>query len=111
MTLLLVDDDETFLRSLRRQLVRYAEVLTATDADEAIRVLEEFGVAAILTDHQMPGRTGVELLEEARRRWPATRRVLTSGAGLRNIDSLIESGIVDASSRFVFGSNELGGIS
>jgi len=43
------------------------EVVSAANADEAMRVLESQRIDLLLTDFQMPGRNGVELIEAARR--------------------------------------------
>ncbi|MGH1462937.1 MAG: sigma-54-dependent transcriptional regulator, partial [Neptuniibacter sp.] len=55
------------------------DVITASSADEALRLLEHNSVHAILCDQRMPDKTGVELLIEARERWPQTARLILSG--------------------------------
>jgi len=41
-------------------------VVAAADANEAMKVLEREHIDLLLTDFQMPGRNGVELIEAAR---------------------------------------------
>lgn len=77
---LLVDDDPRVLSALRRGLRREALTIeTAANGREALAMLEREPVALVVSDHKMPGMTGIELLETVRRRWPRTRRILLSG--------------------------------
>lgn len=78
-TLLLVDDEQHSLAAMRMALEDDFECLTALDADEAMRLMEENFVQAIFCDHRMPGRTGVEFLAEVRERWPETVRIIITG--------------------------------
>jgi CheY-like chemotaxis protein len=64
--LLLVDDEERILSALGRALRREGyELLCAEGAAEALGILEARAVDAILTDHKMPGMTGLAFLERA----------------------------------------------
>jgi two-component system response regulator HupR/HoxA len=78
-TLLLVDDEEHSLAAMRMALEDDFECLTALNADEAMRLMEENFVQAIFCDHRMPGKTGVEFLIEVRERWPETVRIIITG--------------------------------
>ena len=96
-TILLVDDQPAILRALRRQLARQAKftVVAAPSVDDAIATLETTDITMILTDYEMEGRNGVDLLREVRSRWPGTRRFLMSGAMVPAADELIGSGLVE----------------
>lgn len=77
-TLLLVDDDLTFLRSLERELKQRApdlEVYTASDAVEALLLVGTARPQAVLLDAYMPGMNGVEVCRRLREA-PATRGLL-----------------------------------
>lgn len=77
---LIVDDEESILRSVQRLLRNQPyEVVTAGGAKEAIAIFERETVHLVMADHRMPGRTGVELLREIRDRWPKTIRIILSG--------------------------------
>ncbi len=77
---LLVDDEESILRALRRLLRGQPyEVVTTGGAEEALRLLEKEPAHLVMSDHRMPGQTGVEFLREVRRRWPDTIRIILSG--------------------------------
>jgi CheY-like chemotaxis protein len=79
-SILLVDDEPRVLSALQRGLRREAvEVETAGSAEEALALLESRSFALVISDHKMPGMTGVELLTRVRRAWPATERILLSG--------------------------------
>lgn len=77
--ILLVDDDALVLRSLARILRRGFDVVTATDAADAIEKIEE-GLHAIITGHDLgPGPDGRAVLADARVRAPNAKRTLMSG--------------------------------
>jgi len=78
-TVLCVDDEVRSLETLERTLDEEFDVLTATDAEQALTLLEQNTVHAVLCDQRMPGKTGVELLTEVRERWPQTARLILSG--------------------------------
>ena len=78
-TLLLVDDEEHSLNSMRMALEDDFECVTALDAEEATRLMQENDIQAIFCDHRMPGRSGVEFLTEVRERWPETVRIIITG--------------------------------
>jgi DNA-binding NtrC family response regulator len=66
--ILVVDDDE----GIRENIVDLLSseeyrVLSAGDAAEALRVMKSEKIDLLLTDFQMPGANGVELIEAARR--------------------------------------------
>ena len=61
--LLLVDDEENILRSLRRVLRRGDWLIeTAPDAESALQIFEKFSPGVVMSDFRMPGMNGVELL-------------------------------------------------
>lgn len=77
---LLVDDEPPILRSLTRLLAFEAyELATAETAAAALTELTRSETAVVLTDFDLGGVDGVELLREARRLSPDTSRILFSG--------------------------------
>jgi two-component system, probable response regulator PhcQ len=81
-TLLVVDDDPLVLTALTRMLNRDGYVvLSARDAVEALQVLARGPVDVLISDIDMPGMNGVDLLAEVKARWPDVVRILLSGRG------------------------------
>lgn len=78
-TLLLIDDEERILRSLRMLFFMSYNVRMTTDPQEAIRILREEKVHVIVSDQRMPTMQGSELLRIARETSPATMRILLTG--------------------------------
>lgn len=78
--LLLVDDEEQILTALQRSLRREGyELVLARTPREALVQLDEQRFDAVLSDHKMPGMTGLELLEHVARLQPEAARVLITG--------------------------------
>lgn len=75
---LYVDDEEQALKYFKRGFEKQFRVLTATSVDQALGLVQEQAeqIGVVITDQRMPGRNGVELLTELRKRWPAIVRVL-----------------------------------
>lgn len=91
-TLLLVDDEDRILSALRRCLRREGyEILTADCVSAALQVLESQRVDLVLSDHKMPGRSGVELLREVRRIQPSAGRLLITGWSQAVSDAELEA--------------------
>jgi DNA-binding NtrC family response regulator len=80
--ILVVDDDDGIRENLAElfELVGYS-ILSAGSAPEALRMLSANDVDLLLTDYRMPGPTGVELIESARRVKPGLRAVLMTAFG------------------------------
>ena len=83
---ILVVDDEALIRMAMISIGEDAGylVVEAANADEAITLLEHRqGIAAVLTDINMPGSMdGLQLSHVIRARWPRIGLVLTSGRSL-----------------------------
>ncbi len=72
--ILVVDDHEEFRRGVSQFLRRVGhEVDEAANGLLAMRIMEEHPVDLVLTDINMPGMNGIELLTELTTRWPDAR--------------------------------------
>lgn len=78
--ILYVDDDDQVSKYFRLLFARDYQVLTAASAKEALNILEreDRRVTMIVSDQRMPERTGVELLEEVKERYPRIIRLITT---------------------------------
>lgn len=80
LTLLLVDDEENILNSLRRVLRGESyKLLTAASGEAALEQLQSVHVDLVISDARMPGMDGATLLAEVQRRWPGCVRILLTG--------------------------------
>ncbi len=68
---LYVDDEPDNLELFQIQFQGDVEVVTATSADEALRILERRPIGLILADERMPGTTAF-ILGAGVQRWPDT---------------------------------------
>lgn len=95
-TLLLVDDEENILASLRRLLRRDGyRILTADSGNAGLELLAENRVDVIVSDQRMPGMTGVEFLRRVKTMHPETVRLVLSGyTELQSITDAINEGAI-----------------
>jgi DNA-binding NtrC family response regulator len=81
-TLLVVDDDEGMRENLQELFESLGyRVLTAAGTAEALKAMETTSIDLLLTDYKMPGPSGVELIEIARRKRPKLRAILMTAFG------------------------------
>ena len=93
-TLLLVDDEENILSSLRRLLRRDGyTILTATCGQQGLELMAAHPVDVILSDQRMPAMTGVEFLRKAKAMNPDSVRMVLSGyTDLQSVTDAINEG-------------------
>jgi two-component system response regulator HupR/HoxA len=77
--LLLVDDDPSLLETTAALLEDDFDVLKASSAEAALKLLESHPVAVICTDFQMGGMNGLELLRRVYGSAPRRCGVLVTG--------------------------------
>ncbi|MES2508167.1 MAG: hybrid sensor histidine kinase/response regulator [Verrucomicrobiota bacterium] len=77
---LYVDDEEKALHYFRQMFEDEFVIHTASNAAEGYRILESYGtqIGVLLTDQRMPGESGVELMDRARRLHPNLVRILVT---------------------------------
>lgn len=89
-TVLIVDDEESILKSLRRLLKELdANIVTAPNGNEALKILSNARISLIISDQRMPGMTGVELLQRSRDIAPDSVRILLTGYA--DIDATVDA--------------------
>ena len=78
--LLLVDDEENILRSLRRVLRRGDwQIETAADGEAGLRIFERFQPGVVISDFRMPGMNGVDFLARVKEMAPHVQRIMLTG--------------------------------
>ncbi len=87
---LLVDDEQFNLKVLRSFLEETHLVHEAGSGAEALVIAGQVSLDVVVTDQRMPGMTGVELLEELRRRRPDVPGIVLTGyADMQAIESAV----------------------
>jgi DNA-binding NtrC family response regulator len=77
---LCVDDDPILLQAIVRSLGAVdAEILSTTKPHAALEMVGSRNIAVLVSDHEMPDMTGIELATAARRLRPDTVRILLTG--------------------------------
>ena len=94
--ILVVDDDEFIRNMFDAFLTENYICVTAASSDEALAALARDTYGLVISDIQMPGRNGVELLREIRQRYPDTAVIMISGiARPQRIRDALQLGAVD----------------
>tara|TARA_B110000196_G_C21143160_1_gene664960 strand:+ start:1682 stop:3001 length:1320 start_codon:yes stop_codon:yes gene_type:complete len=89
-TVLLVDDEENILKSIRRALrSSNIHILMATSGKEGLELLSNQAVNLIISDMRMPEMTGAEFLSKAANLYPEIPRILMTGYS--DMDSTIQA--------------------
>lgn len=80
-TTILLVDDEPAIRDMMADFLsaKSYHVLTARSGKEALGLLQRHSVDVVITDEEMPGMKGSELLVEVRRDYPETIRIMLTG--------------------------------
>lgn len=86
---LLVDDEEAFVKTLGKRLsAKGLDVLTAASGEEALRKLEqEVLVDVVVLDLKMPGIGGIETLRRIKKSHPMVEVIILTGFG--SIDTAV----------------------
>jgi DNA-binding NtrC family response regulator len=78
-TLLIVDDEAEMRRALKRTLDEEPyRILEADGAQAAMTILAREPVHVVLSDHNMPGMSGLDLLRTIALRWPMVVRMMVT---------------------------------
>lgn len=94
--LLVVDDDESPREVIYDFLMMEGyDCLMATNAEEAIGILGQNEVSLVITDINMPGMSGVELLKCIKSDYSADALVMTGYIGKYSYEDIIEAGADD----------------
>ena len=86
-TVLIVDDvlaDRMLAEGLLKKQLN-VDVAQANDGESALAYMAENSVDVVVTDLQMPGMNGLELVEESRKRFPKIPIIVITGEGSEEI--------------------------
>jgi signal transduction histidine kinase/DNA-binding response OmpR family regulator len=93
--ILCVDDEPENLRLFELAFKREFSIVTAKSGEEGLERLNSEPVALVLSDHRMPGMSGVEFLTRACELVPKTIRILVTAYGdAQTLGSAINSGAI-----------------
>jgi DNA-binding NtrC family response regulator len=86
---LLIDDDTVFLKAITEALKRGhrdVKIVTATTAEEGLRLLSRQHYDAVISDFMMPGLNGIDLLKECAVAALDTPVILLTGYGSTELE-------------------------
>ncbi|HAV35891.1 MAG TPA: hybrid sensor histidine kinase/response regulator, partial [Massilia sp.] len=94
--ILVVEDDDFVRQSMVESLEALGHtVAQAADGEAGLRELQQTRPDLIITDYLMPGITGAELVQRARRHFPDVPMMIATGyADMRAIEEVIEEDMV-----------------
>jgi len=94
-TVLYLDDQPGNLTVFRANFRKHATVVTTTDPQEALRLLDERDFALVISDQRMDAMSGSEFLAKVRERHPDTiRMLLTAFSDFDAVVSAINEGAI-----------------
>ncbi len=80
INILLVDDEKDFVETLAERLeIRGFSALTALNGEEALKLVQEKDFDVILLDVRMPGKDGLEVLQEIKSIKPIIQVIMLTG--------------------------------
>jgi CheY-like chemotaxis protein len=96
-SVLVVDDEPVVLQLFSRVLSEKGlRTRTASSAEEALKLLEEGGIACVLADKNMPGMDGIEMLRRVREAQPHCAFIVMTGyASTESAIEALRLGAVD----------------
>jgi DNA-binding NtrC family response regulator len=82
ITVLLVDDEVAFTRTLaQRLMMRNLKVIIAYDGEQALSKIKQEEPDVIVLDLNMPGMHGMDVLKETKKIYPDTQVIILTGHG------------------------------
>lgn len=89
LSVLLVDDEEDFLRTIVKRLLKRGIVAQGVSrGEEALTLLAEEPRDVVVLDVKMPGMGGLEVLKHIKAQWPTTEVIMLTGHA--SVDAAME---------------------
>ncbi|MBI2519000.1 MAG: sigma-54-dependent Fis family transcriptional regulator [Bdellovibrio sp.] len=96
MRLVIIDDDPTMGTTLKSAVEDSHEVTVFNDPIAGIAFLEKHAIDLVITDQQMPGMLGIDLIKKAKTFSPETSFILmTAYASIQDAVSALQNGASD----------------
>lgn len=98
---IMIVDDAMFMRKCIRRVLEaggYGEIQEAQDGEEAVRLFQEYKPDLTILDITMPGKSGLEVLEELKALKPDAKVVMCSAIGQ---ESMIQKAILAGAEDFI----------
>lgn len=89
ISILYVDDEVNNLVAFNANFRRDYKIFTTENVDEAMNFLRQNKIQIVITDQRMPGKTGVEFLQDVIKEFPEPIRILLTGYS--DIEVVIDS--------------------
>jgi CheY-like chemotaxis protein len=92
--ILVVDDDATIRHFMRSILESEGyEIVEAYNGYEGLKRYQEAPAEVVITDMQMPGKNGLELIQDLQRDFPRVKIIAVFGNGRRFLELLHRLGV------------------
>jgi DNA-binding NtrC family response regulator len=89
ISILYIDDEVNNLIAFKANFRRDYNIFTTENAEEAMTFLRSNKIQIVITDQRMPGKTGVEFLQDVMKEFPDPIRILLTGYS--DIEVVIDS--------------------
>jgi response regulator RpfG family c-di-GMP phosphodiesterase len=89
ISILYIDDEVNNLVAFKANFRRDYNIFTTENTDEAMTFLKGNKIQIVITDQRMPGKTGVEFLQDVMKEFPDPIRILLTGYS--DIEVVIDS--------------------
>ena len=92
--ILIVDDEEDLTWSISKSLIRdnaLLEVICVNSGDEAFKILETISIDLVISDIRMPGKSGLELLDQIEKKYPHIKMIIMTAYGSPAIERKIRN--------------------
>ncbi len=95
--ILILDDEPIVTKRLKPALEKKGyEVETFTQSSSALKRIQEAKFDIVITDLKMEGLSGMEFLEEVKKRWPQTEVIVITGfATMETAKESFKKGVFD----------------
>ena len=89
ISILYIDDETNNLVAFNANFRRDFKIFTTEFVNEALTLLRQNEIHIVITDQRMPGKTGVEFLQDVIKEFPEPMRILLTGYS--DIEVVIDS--------------------